>query len=118
MHTLLGKLHIILRNNAGKLVSELYLFLLFHYIQYFLIHCSLLGFQAYHSTLTDYSQTVGNLAVLPLRTTARGPAPTNPKLELDIIDEALNYFKANVFFRFYEIKVIFTSLLNVNQVRI
>ncbi|KPJ14795.1 Actin-related protein 2/3 complex subunit 3 [Papilio machaon] len=59
---------------------------------------------AYHSTLTDYTQSVGNLALLPLRTTYRGPAPTNPKQELDVIDEALNYFKANVFFRFYEIK--------------
>lgn len=61
--------------------------------------------QAYHSTLTDYTQSVGNLALLPIRTTFRGPAPINPKIELDIIDEALNYFKANVFFRFYEIKV-------------
>ncbi|CAD0204491.1 unnamed protein product [Chrysodeixis includens] len=59
---------------------------------------------AYHSTLTDYTQSVGNLALLPIRTTFRGPAPTSPKIELDIIDEALNYFKANVFFRFYEIK--------------
>jgi hypothetical protein len=33
----------------------------------------------------------------------------NPKIELDIVDEALNYFKANVFFRFYEIKVGFKS---------
>lgn len=42
---------------------------------------------------------------MPIRTTFRGPAPLSPKIELDIIDEALNYFKANVFFRFYEIKV-------------
>ncbi|CAH0713869.1 unnamed protein product, partial [Brenthis ino] len=59
---------------------------------------------AYHSTLVDYAQSVGNLALLPIRTTFRGPAPVSPKIELDIIDEALNYFKANVFFRFYEIK--------------
>ncbi|CAH0685875.1 unnamed protein product [Chilo suppressalis] len=59
---------------------------------------------AYHSTLTEYTQSVGNLALLPIRTTFRGPAPISPKIELDIIDEALNYFKANVFFRFYEIK--------------
>lgn len=67
--------------------------------------------QAYHSTLTDYTQSVGNLALLPIRTTFRGPAPINPKIELDIIDEALNYFKANVFFRFYEIKVTFTWII-------
>ncbi|KOB67543.1 Arp2/3 complex p21 subunit [Operophtera brumata] len=64
----------------------------------------MLNFQAYHSTLVDYTQSVGNLALLPIRTTYRGPAPLSPKIELDIIDEALNYFKANVFFRFYEIK--------------
>lgn len=66
----------------------------------------MLKLQAYHSTLVDYTQSVGNLALLPIRTTFRGPAPVSPKIELDIIDEALNYFKANVFFRFYEIKVI------------
>lgn len=58
---------------------------------------------AYHSTVTDYTQCVGNMALLPIRTQFRGPAPSvNPKT--DIIDEALYYFKANVFFRTYEIK--------------
>lgn len=70
----------------------------------------LFPYQAYHSTLTDYTQSVGNLALLPLRTTFRGPAPLSPKIELDIVDEALNYFKANVFFRFYEIKVFLFKL--------
>lgn len=60
--------------------------------------------QAYHSQLRDYQQTVGNLAILPLRTQARGPAPTG-NIENDIIDESLYYFKANVFFRTYEVKV-------------
>ncbi|CAK1549817.1 unnamed protein product [Leptosia nina] len=59
---------------------------------------------AYHSILTDSTVSVGNLALLPVRTKFRGPAPTDPKLELDIIDEAINYFKSNVFFKFYEIK--------------
>nr|XP_019538564.2 LOW QUALITY PROTEIN: actin-related protein 2/3 complex subunit 3 [Aedes albopictus] len=59
---------------------------------------------AYHSTIKDYSQSVGNMAILPLRTQARGPAPTNASIEQDIIDESLYYFKANVFFRTYEIK--------------
>ncbi|XP_077298859.1 actin-related protein 2/3 complex subunit 3-like [Arctopsyche grandis] len=58
---------------------------------------------AYHSTLADHQQTLGNMALLPIKTQFRGPAPTNPK-DMDIIDEALYYFKANVFFRFYEIK--------------
>lgn len=58
---------------------------------------------AYHSALLDYSQLVGNMAVLPLRTQFRGPAPTTDSKQ-DIIDEAIYYFKANVFFRTYEIK--------------
>ncbi|XP_059616453.1 actin-related protein 2/3 complex subunit 3-like [Phlebotomus argentipes] len=58
---------------------------------------------AYHSQLRDYSQSLGNMALLPLRTQHRGPAPgTNS--EQDIIDEALYYFKANIFFRTFEIK--------------
>jgi len=51
------------------------------------------------------------MAILPVRTQIRtGPAQnhlgpeTGP--EQDIIDEALFYFKANVFFRTYEIKVL------------
>lgn len=48
------------------------------------------------------------MALLPLKTTFRGPAPplANGE-EMDIIDEALYFFKANVFFRTYEIKVWF-----------
>ncbi|XP_063243145.1 actin-related protein 2/3 complex subunit 3-like [Bacillus rossius redtenbacheri] len=58
---------------------------------------------AYHSSFLNFNQTVGNMAILPLRTQYRGPAPTVSK-EADIIDEALDHFKANVFFRTYEIK--------------
>lgn len=53
---------------------------------------------------------VGNMAIVPLRTPSRGPAPIIPHLESDIIDESLYYFKANVFFRTYEIKVTYISL--------
>lgn len=45
------------------------------------------------------------MAVLPLRTQYRGPAPTG-NIENDIIDDSIFYFKANVFFRTYEVKVI------------
>ncbi|XP_049948411.1 actin-related protein 2/3 complex subunit 3-like [Schistocerca serialis cubense] len=58
---------------------------------------------AYHSGFTEFSQVVGNMAILPFRTQFRRPAPTFTK-DTDIIDEALYYFKANVFFRTYEIK--------------
>uniref|UniRef100_U5EMZ1 Actin-related protein 2/3 complex subunit 3 n=1 Tax=Corethrella appendiculata TaxID=1370023 RepID=U5EMZ1_9DIPT len=60
---------------------------------------------AYHSQIRDYQQSVGNMAILPLRTcTYRGPAPIVSNIEQDIIDEALYYFKANVFFRSFEVK--------------
>ncbi len=62
--------------------------------------------QAYHSTLPTGPMVIGNTAVLPLKTQYRGPAGkiADPN-EQDIIDEALYYFRANVFFRTYEIKV-------------
>ncbi|KAG5308844.1 ARPC3 protein, partial [Acromyrmex insinuator] len=44
------------------------------------------------------------MALLPIKTTFRGPAPPFNNKEQDIIDEALYFFKANVFFRTYEIK--------------
>lgn len=44
------------------------------------------------------------MAILPLRTQCRGPAPTGANIEQDIIDEAIYYFKANIFFRTYEVK--------------
>jgi actin related protein 2/3 complex, subunit 3 len=43
------------------------------------------------------------MAILPLRTQFKGPAP-QAKIEQDIIDEAIYYFKANIFFRTYEVK--------------
>ena len=48
---------------------------------------------------------MGNMALLPIKTTNRGPALCLPVSDTaDIIDKALYYFKANVFFRTYEIK--------------
>ncbi|CAD6197385.1 unnamed protein product [Caenorhabditis auriculariae] len=43
-----------------------------------------------------------NMGKLPLRTNFKGPAPSTN--EEDIIDEALAYFKPNIFFREFEIK--------------
>ncbi|KAG5888307.1 hypothetical protein JTB14_022195 [Gonioctena quinquepunctata] len=59
---------------------------------------------AYHSSFLESPQVVGNTAILPIRTQFRGPAPQQQGNEQDIVDEALYYFKANVFFRTYEIK--------------
>ncbi|XP_011309077.1 actin-related protein 2/3 complex subunit 3 [Fopius arisanus] len=60
---------------------------------------------AYHSSFVKDGSSLGNLALLPLKTSFRGPAPPcSPGTEQDIIDEALYFFRANVFFRTYEIK--------------
>lgn len=58
---------------------------------------------AYHSQFVSPPQVIGNLALLPMKTQFRGPAGKETG-DVDIIDEALYFFKANVFFRTYEIK--------------
>nr|CAB3223166.1 actin-related protein 2/3 complex subunit 3-like [Phallusia mammillata] len=61
---------------------------------------------AYHSSCQS-QQSVGNIALVPLRclTKYKGPAPRLPPSEnQDIIDETIGYFRANIFFRNYEIK--------------
>ncbi|XP_032814003.1 actin-related protein 2/3 complex subunit 3 isoform X1 [Petromyzon marinus] len=59
---------------------------------------------AYHSSLQESdNRMVGNMSLLPLKTQFKGPAPKETR-EMDIIDEAIMYFKANVFFKNYEIK--------------
>lgn len=68
---------------------------------------------AYHSAYNDLSEdqvaTIASVSILPFRTKIRGPAP--PPLsaapvgeELDIIDEAIDLFRANSLFRNFEIK--------------
>ncbi|PVD31227.1 hypothetical protein C0Q70_06639 [Pomacea canaliculata] len=59
---------------------------------------------AYHSQFTSPPQLIGNMALLPLKTSYKGPAPRTGSDADDIIDEAIYYFKANIFFRSYEIK--------------
>jgi len=59
----------------------------------------------YHSSFNDKSdKVVCNMAILPLKTKFKGPAVQAPADQEDIIDEALNFFKANVLFRNYEVK--------------
>ncbi|CAI5445676.1 unnamed protein product [Caenorhabditis angaria] len=61
---------------------------------------------AYHSKFDLETQVLPlgntNMGKLPLRTTVKGPAPQTS--DFDIIDEALQYFKPNIFFREFEIK--------------
>jgi actin related protein 2/3 complex subunit 3 len=75
---------------------------------------------AYHSIFLEEpnQQLIGNFAILPLRTRTRGPAQQLPALpsdisELDVdpssesydpLDEVLSLFRANTFFRNFEIK--------------
>ncbi|KAJ9642842.1 subunit of the Arp2/3 complex [Coniosporium tulheliwenetii] len=74
---------------------------------------------AYHSIFLDEpnQQIIGNIALLPLRTRTRGPAqqlplsPTESDLTIDPshpsydpVDEILSLFRANTFFRNFEIK--------------
>ncbi|TRY61104.1 hypothetical protein TCAL_11152 [Tigriopus californicus] len=62
---------------------------------------------AYHSSFHSSGvECVGNVALLPIKGGVRGPVPLLSKTapEPDVVDEALNYFKANVFFRTYEIR--------------
>jgi len=60
----------------------------------------------YHSALNEdnSAKVMCNMAILPLKTKYKGPAPQAPADQEDIIDEALNFFKANVFFRNFEVK--------------
>jgi len=57
---------------------------------------------AYHSSYNEVEcPLIGNIAMLPIRTTVKGPASRTE--DQDIIDETLNFFKANVFFKNFEI---------------
>jgi actin related protein 2/3 complex, subunit 3 len=64
----------------------------------------LLSSQAYHSSFNNHTgKNLCNMAVLPLKTKYKGPAPPLQQ-GADVIDEALDFFKANVLFRNFEIK--------------
>jgi len=64
----------------------------------------------YHSDYNaDNLETVCNLALCPINTKFPGPAPKGPNKKreeviVDIIDEAIMFFKANVLFRNFEVQ--------------
>lgn len=59
----------------------------------------------YHSSMNGTSaEVVCGCAMLPIKTTTRGPAPLLGDGEDDIIDEVLGFFKANVLFKHFEVK--------------
>lgn len=60
---------------------------------------------AYHSTYLNEpaERTVGNIVLLPINTKYKGPAfPANA--EYDIVEETLDLFRANSFFKNFDIK--------------
>lgn len=59
---------------------------------------------AYHSTfLGESERTVGNIVLLPIHTQYRGPSYP-PSSEYDIVEETLDLFRANSFFKNFDIK--------------
>jgi actin related protein 2/3 complex subunit 3 len=63
---------------------------------------------SYHSKIGETTEVAFEeacgCALMPFRTDTRGPAPPcNPGTE-DIIDETIAFFRANVFFRNFEVK--------------
>ncbi|KAG6553857.1 hypothetical protein Mapa_004774 [Marchantia paleacea] len=69
----------------------------------------------YHSSFKDegqYTQACG-CPLLPLRSHIKGPAPVldSAAVGVDIIDEAINFFRANVLFRKFEVKSSADKLL-------
>lgn len=62
---------------------------------------------AYHSTYNEEPNVrqIASMSLLPIRTKTRGPAPppVDPSRP-DIVDEAIDLFRANTLFRNYEIK--------------
>lgn len=61
---------------------------------------------AYHSTFKedDAATFACGCAVLPVKTSCRGPAPSLAADKDDIIDETLYFFRANVLFRNFEVR--------------
>ncbi|GMM28176.1 Arc18 protein [Martiniozyma asiatica (nom. inval.)] len=62
---------------------------------------------AYNSTFlaeeTPQSRVIGNMAILPIRSQYKGPS-FGQTLDYDIIDEVIDLFRANTFFKNFEIK--------------
>lgn len=79
---------------------------------------------AYHSAFSKDAAQICGMAMLPLKTRVRGPAPLLDvgAAEEDQVDEALRLFRANVLFRNFEVQgapdrtLIYLTLV-IHQVR-
>ena len=57
----------------------------------------------YHSTLNDFpGEKICSTTVLPLKTKIKGPCPPADPSKPDIIDEAIDLFRANVLFKKFQ----------------
>ncbi|KAF4347869.1 hypothetical protein G4B88_009950 [Cannabis sativa] len=67
----------------------------------------------YHSSFVDDERVTKacGCPILPLKTHIKGPAPDLNQDQTDIIDEAITFFRANVFFRNFDIKSSADKLL-------
>ncbi|KAK2986222.1 hypothetical protein RJ640_010056 [Escallonia rubra] len=67
----------------------------------------------YHSSFVDdrgIAKACG-CPMLPLKSHIKGPAPVSDQDRTDIVDEAITFFRANVFFRNFDIKSSADKLL-------
>ncbi|XP_015581840.2 actin-related protein 2/3 complex subunit 3 [Ricinus communis] len=60
----------------------------------------------YHSSFVDEEgvKKACGCPLLPLKSHIKGPAPVSDQGRTDIVDEAITFFRANVFFRNFDIK--------------
>lgn len=67
----------------------------------------------YHSSFVDEEGVTKacGCPLLPLKSHIKGPAPTSDQDRTDIVDEAITFFRANVFFRNFDIKSSADKLL-------
>ncbi|CAN6540732.1 hypothetical protein C1H46_026041 [Malus baccata] len=67
----------------------------------------------YHSSFVDDEEITKacGCPLLPLKTHIKGPAPASEQDRTDIVDEAITFFRANVFFRNFDIKSSADKLL-------
>ncbi|GAA0148571.1 actin or actin-binding cytoskeletal protein [Lithospermum erythrorhizon] len=69
--------------------------------------------KVYHSSFVDedgVSKACG-CPLLPLKSHIKGPAPVSEQESTDIVDEAITFFRANVFFRNFDIRSSADKLL-------
>ena len=60
---------------------------------------------AYHSSMNEMEvRQVCGCGIYPIKTKIKGPAPVAPEGMMDIVDETINFFRANVLMTNFEVK--------------